>query len=350
MSYCSSDHFPGSGRSSPVDLHAWRSPVDVLLAMNTPATVPSTTPPLLGSPYSSTSSALLSMDTPPSHAYIPPFIEGSPYMTPSPIEKQEELVLPIHAFRDGSSSATVTSPISPTFSFTDDNSVADLFHRFHIMEAQDSTASSTSGMIRESAIPNFDFDPIPLPSHNSLGLPTLQIPRRSSSPCLTSDFDDVISPTITVTPAGSDDGHDQGLGSPSLPTSHYNFATGDSRSNHHRTSPKRHQRSHSANSLQTILGTRHSPVPVASSSSGSNTGRSIPQQRQPLRRASSNSSRPFICRYCDFAFTREWNRKTHERLHDPNFVPEHQCQFCEKRFMRKHDCLRHISSVHREQM
>ncbi|KAI9277937.1 hypothetical protein BC943DRAFT_364117 [Umbelopsis sp. AD052] len=347
-SYCSSDHFPGSGRSSPIDTTAWRSPVDAFLAMNTPVTMPSTTPPLLGSSYSSTSSALQSMDTPPSHnADIKTLIEASPFMTPSPIEQQEDLVLPIHAFRNGSPNATITSPISPTFSFTEDNnSVADLFHRFNIMEAQEPASPVQFKEKCEPVIPNFDFDPIPMPSHNSLGLPTLHIPRRSSSPCLNgADIDDIVSPTITVTPAGSDDGHvsDHGIASAPIPGSsnlaHYKSAS--------RGGPKRHQRSHSANSLQTILG--HSPpMPAVSTSSGSTRG-GKQTQRQALRRNSSSSSRPFICRYCDFAFTREWNRKTHERLHDPNFVPEHQCNFCDKRFMRKHDCLRHMSSVHRDE-
>lgn len=314
--------------------------------MNTPVTVPSTTPPLLGSSYSSTSSYLLSMDTPPSIADLPPLIEASPYMTPSPIEQQEDLVLPMHALRDGSPNATITSPISPTFSFTEDNSVADLFHRFHIMEAQDSNIKEK---YETAVLPDFDFEPIPYSSHNNLGLPALHIPRRSSSPCLvTAELDYIVSPTITVTPAGSDDGHlsDHSLPSAPVPGNHHTL------SNRNRTTssagPKRHQRSHSTTSLQTILGS-NAPMPAASSSSGSNHERSVPQQRQPIRRSSSNSTRPFVCRYCDFAFTREWNRKTHERLHDPNFVPEHQCQFCDKRFMRKHDCLRHMASVHRDE-
>lgn len=274
-------------------------------------------------------------------------------MTPSPIEQQEDLVLPIHAFRNGSPNATMTSPISPVFSFTEDNSsVADLFNQFNIMEAQEPISPVQYKEKYEPVIPDFDFDPIPMPSHNSLGLPTLHIPRRSSSPCLNgADIDEIVSPTITVTPAGSDDGHDHRVASAPVPGMSSNLAHYKSTS---RGNIKRHQRSHSANSLQTILG--HSPpMPAVSTSSGSSysggggvrAGKQT--QRQSLRRNSSSSSRPFICRYCDFAFTREWNRKTHERLHDPNFVPEHQCDFCEKRFMRKHDCLRHMSSVHRDE-
>ncbi|KAH8556507.1 hypothetical protein BGW37DRAFT_16144 [Umbelopsis sp. PMI_123] len=319
--------------------------------MNTPVTVPSTTPPLLGSSYSSTSSALQSMDTPPTNnADIKTLIEASPFMTPSPVE-QEDLVLPIHAFRSGSPNATITSPISPTFSFTDDNSsVSDLFHRFNIMEAQEITSPIEFNERDEPVIPNFDFDPIPLPSHNSLGLPTLQIPRRSSSPCINgADIDEIVSPTITVTPAGSDDGHvsDHGLASAPLPGVSSNLGRYNSPS---RGTSRRHQRSHSANSLNTILG-NPPPTPAPSTSCG-NSYSSIrggrQTGRQPLRRSSSSSSRPFVCRYCDFAFTREWNRKTHERLHDPRFVPEHKCNFCDKRFMRKHDCVRHMSSVHRD--
>lgn len=346
-SFCSSDHFPGSAGSSPDDAHAWRNSVDALLAMNTPVTVPSTTPPLLGSSYSSTSSALLSMDTPPTNADINPLIEASPFMTPSPIE-QEDQMSAFHPGRSDSPYTARTASISPTLSYVEDNSVENLFHRFNLLENQLENGPRSRS---ESALPNFDFDPIPMSSNqNHLGLPMLHIPRRSSFP----NMNELVSPEITVTPAGADDLHFNDPNSaltPPLPEhtaffdiEHQSRATANTNRQY-----QRHQRSHSANSLQAILGS-NVPVPVATTSSGSSTGSRVRNQRQMVRRSLSNSSRPFVCRHCDFAFTREWNRKTHERLHDRNFVPEHECNFCDKRFMRKHDCLRHMNSVHKTQM
>ncbi|KAG2186422.1 hypothetical protein INT43_002860 [Umbelopsis isabellina] len=345
-SFCS-DHFPGSGGSSPEDAHAWRNSVDALLAMNTPVTVPSTTPPLLGSSYSSTSSALLSMDTPPTNADINPLIEASPFINPSPIE-QEDQMSAFHPGRSDSPYTARTASISPTLSYVEDNSVESLFHRFNLLENQlDSGSRSRS----ESALPNFDFDPIPMSTgQNHLGLPMLHIPRRSSFP----NMSELVSPEITVTPAAADDLHFAGPNSALTPPLPGNTAFFDAdpqpRAIANSNRPyQRHQRSHSANSLQAILGS-NVPVPVATTSSGSSSGSRVRNQRQVVRRSASNSSRPFVCRHCDFAFTREWNRKTHERLHDRSFVPEHECTYCDKRFMRKHDCLRHMNSVHKAQM
>ncbi|KAM3589142.1 hypothetical protein VKS41_000020 [Umbelopsis sp. WA50703] len=321
VSFCSSDHFPGSGASSPVDPQAWRNSVDALLAMNTPVTVPSTTPPLL----------------------------ASPFMTPSPIE-QEDQVLVYHTRRGDSPNTARTASISPTLSYVEDNSVEYLFHRFNLMESQQENDNKERS---ESALPNFDFDPIPMATgQNHLGLPLLHIPRRSSFP----NMSEIVSPKITVTPAAADEllfaGSSHSALTPPLPEQTTFFdSDGQPRATMHHTrlNQRHHQRSHSANSLQAILGS-NTPVPAISYSSGNSTGFRGRQQRQPVRRSPSNSSRPFVCRYCDFAFTREWNRKTHERLHDPTFVPEHECSFCDKRFMRKHDCLRHMNSVHKTQM
>jgi hypothetical protein len=98
-------------------------------------------------------------------------------MTPSPIE-QEDQVLVYHTRRGDSPNTARTASISPTLSYVEDNSVEYLFHRFNLMESQQENDNKERS---ESALPNFDFDPIPMATgQNHLGLPLLHIPRRSS--------------------------------------------------------------------------------------------------------------------------------------------------------------------------
>ncbi|KAI9303442.1 hypothetical protein BJ944DRAFT_137936, partial [Cunninghamella echinulata] len=49
---------------------------------------------------------------------------------------------------------------------------------------------------------------------------------------------------------------------------------------------------------------------------------------------------------CQRGFTRRYNLGTHVKTHDKNRVKPFACSLCPKTFDRKHDCERHISTVH----
>jgi len=56
-----------------------------------------------------------------------------------------------------------------------------------------------------------------------------------------------------------------------------------------------------------------------------------------------------VCSTCHRAFARQFNLKTHMQTHDPNRAKPFDCKHpgCGRAFSRKHDLMRHLTSLHR---
>lgn len=67
--------------------------------------------------------------------------------------------------------------------------------------------------------------------------------------------------------------------------------------------------------------------------------------------SAEKEKRRFVCEFegCGLAFTRLYNKKTHQETHYPNRVKAHPCTECSRRFDRKHDLGRHLMTVHRKE-
>lgn len=83
----------------------------------------------------------------------------------------------------------------------------------------------------------------------------------------------------------------------------------------------------------------HKSSSASSTSSGSSASSSGPG---PVRR--------FQCPQCNRAFARHFNMKQHMETHNPMRVKPFLCEHssCGKRFSRKHDLLRHQTSIHQK--
>ncbi len=90
------------------------------------------------------------------------------------------------------------------------------------------------------------------------------------------------------------------------------------------------------------------PSPVSASS----PGRSVasPSQAAPRRRHAplQQSKKRFSCTHCSKAFDRAFNLKTHMATHDAERDKPYVCPLdgCGRDFARKHDCQRHVRTVH----
>lgn len=53
--------------------------------------------------------------------------------------------------------------------------------------------------------------------------------------------------------------------------------------------------------------------------------------------------RPFACSYCGVTFRESWHLKEHVKLvHESDKVTRHKCDHCEKTFLRRGECVRHM--------
>ncbi|TCD70667.1 hypothetical protein EIP91_002389 [Steccherinum ochraceum] len=76
-------------------------------------------------------------------------------------------------------------------------------------------------------------------------------------------------------------------------------------------------------------------------SAGSQSPSPLQEQADPKKK--------FLCTNCGRGFARHFNLKTHMQTHDPNRAKPFACSHkgCGRAFSRKHDLMRHLTSIHR---
>ncbi|KAI9023019.1 hypothetical protein CLU79DRAFT_680612, partial [Phycomyces nitens] len=73
----------------------------------------------------------------------------------------------------------------------------------------------------------------------------------------------------------------------------------------------------------------------------------IHQERRTPKGTQSEDSKRFPCEICQCKFSRRFNLGTHMKTHVKDRQKDFVCNTCHKAFDRKHDCDRHIATVHR---